>query len=119
MEISIRLFIFPMWSSENERIGLKKCCPLSSILRTLAELGGFIGLFLLFGAIIFLVYKGIIGEFSNQLWWFLLYPYLLGFINMLLFLFAYIMADKKSYKYDYEKNVTIWQENGKEKIYSE
>lgn len=107
-----------MWSSENERIGLKKCCPLCSRLRTFAELGGFLGLFWLLGTIIFLVYKGVIGEFTYQLWWLLLYPYLLGIINMLLFLYAYNIAGKKSYHYDNEKNITMWQEKGKEKLYS-
>ena len=51
------LFLYPMWDSESQRIGKKKCAPLGYRLNGIAELLGFIGLILLTAVAVYLKFR--------------------------------------------------------------
>ena len=108
-----------MWDSENERIGLKKCSSVASNLRGIAELGGFLGLLFLFATVLYLIYKGLVGDFSIKLLCLLLCPFILGIACELIFRIAYIIADKKKYNFDPATGITTWISNGKKQSYSD
>jgi len=112
------LFIYPMWDSEAERLGLQKCCRLSYTLRTIAEIGGAIGLYYLFFVIIYLLYKIFIGIFEINDLFILIYPFILAFICEIIFKTSYVIANKKLYKFNVKTGITTWIENGKEESYS-
>jgi len=47
--VTMWLFIYPMWDSENQRMGMKACAPFGYNVRCIADMIGFLGLLLLFG----------------------------------------------------------------------
>ena len=106
------MFIPRMWSSEVERIGKQKCTPAGYVLHSIGDLIGFAGLLLLLALPLYLVYRGIAGTFLWSLLWFLLLPFGIGLLGLIVVGFSWHMANKKYFKYDYEKNLSTWYESG-------
>ena len=111
------LFIYPMWDSENERLGFKECTPSGYFLREIAELIGFAGLIALIGIIWRL---GIIlanNSFCKEHLYILAIPFGIGIISETIFQIAYKIAKHKHYNYDLSNGETSWIKNGERKTY--
>ncbi|MBU4271106.1 MAG: hypothetical protein KKE86_06370 [Planctomycetes bacterium] len=111
------LFINPMWDSENQRLGLKACKPVGYFLRGLADLIGFVGLILLVGMPIYVVYRSLAHSFSWHLCWFLLIPFGVGIIGQSLCWISWRLATKKQFHYDWETRTARWIEGGHEQVF--
>ncbi|MBI3652206.1 MAG: hypothetical protein HY231_14390 [Acidobacteria bacterium] len=111
------LFIYPMWDNESQRIGKQKCTLTGYMLHCIAEFLGFVGLLLLLGTGMGLVYKGIFHAFDMALLWLLAAPLGLGFISQALYQYSWRLALKKGFHYDYEKGEASWLEEGRRRTY--
>ena len=111
------LFIYPMWDSENERLGLKACTPVGYHLHGLAGLIGFIGLILLVVVPIYMVYRSLAYSFSWHLCWLLLIPFGVGIIGQSFYCISWRLAAKKQFHYDSEARTVRWIERGHEQIF--
>lgn len=110
------LFIHPMWDSETERIGKKKCTPSGYALHVTSDVLGFVGLILLFGAIVYLGYRGISGGSHTSHLWLLAIPFGLGLISEALYVISWRLAIRNGFKYG-DDGVARWKENGREMTY--
>ena len=113
------LFIYPMWDSENQRLGLRACTPVGYSLRGLADLIGFLGLIFLIGAPIYVVYRVVVHSFSWHLCWLFAIPFGLGIIGQVLFMGSLWFAAKKKFCYDDETRTATWTEAGHERAFPE
>jgi hypothetical protein len=104
------LFIFPMWESENQRLGFRACMSAGYVLRSLADLLGLIGLISLVGAVLYLVCS-----FSWRACWFLMIPVGAGISAQAIFTLAEWCAARKRFCYDYETRTARWIEDGYER----
>ena len=111
------LFVYPMWDSENERLGVQACSKTAYTLRTIAELVGALSLYLLIFIIIFIIYKFIIEEYTHQLLYFIFIPFLIGTICEILFQTALKKLSSVSYGFDTSTGITTWVENNQKKSY--
>ena len=111
------LFIHPMWSSETERLGKEKCSSIGYKLHVISELIGFIGLILLFSAIIWLICRAISSEHTFPSYWILLIPFAIGIISEIMFHYSWFLALRKDYEYDYESDTVQWIENNQKKSF--
>lgn len=111
------LFIYPMWDSESQRIGKRKCTPLGYTLHGIAELLGFIGLLLLFAVGSYLAYRSYAGTFHSSLFRFMAVPFILGIIGEGLYWYSWRLATKKGFRYDYETREASWTEGGQRRVY--
>ncbi|GEM_PF-727922 len=114
----LMLFIYPMWDSESERIGLQKCTPTGYVLHGLAELLGFIALLSMLGITVYLVYRGVSGNFRCLLLWLIAVPLGIGMIGRVLWFTGIMLAAKRDFKYDADARVASWVEGGKALHYS-
>ncbi len=81
-------FVYAMWDSESQRIGLQKCTSAGYRLRQAAVLIGLLGLV----SFPFLLWKAVSGAFFHVLlWWFAL-PVGLGLFGDVLMLVSWRMA---------------------------
>ena len=110
-------FIFPMWDSESQRMGKHKCTRLGYALHGAAELLGFIGLLLLFAAVIYLGYRALHGTFHASLLWVLAVPFSLGSIGEILYRHSWKLAARRGFEYDYEKREARWLEGTQRRFY--
>jgi hypothetical protein len=115
--ILMTLFIYPMWDSENQRLGMKACTPLGYTVRCIADLIGFSGLILLFGILGVLTLQYLCGQFESRGFWLLLFPLVVGFVGRVLFEFGWRLAAKKKYEYDSRTRTVKWIENGHEIVF--
>jgi hypothetical protein len=106
--LPLMLYIYPMWDSEAERIGVQKCMPMGSVLRTIAELLGFIAGIGLVGGLIFCfkIWYGVICV-----------SVAIGLIGRVFYTAAQWLAARRGFKYDYETGVASWDENGERVTY--
>lgn len=111
------LFIHPMWDSESQRVGMRKCWALGYYVREIGELIGFLGILSLLGAIGYVVYVANFGEFSTSIWLILLIPFGLGMVSEFLVQASWAMVSKRGFKYDYEQREASWVENGERVSY--
>jgi hypothetical protein len=111
------LFIHPMWDNESQRIGKQMCTPIGYAIHEIAELIGFVGLLLLVGTPVSLVYSWIVGTFSASLVWLLAAPFGLGVISEVLYQYSWWLASRKGFHYDYEKREASWLEAGERRSY--
>jgi hypothetical protein len=107
------MFIFPMWDNESERIGKQRCTPLGYALHGVAELLGFIGLLLLPGIAVFLIYRGITSDFRLRLLWLLSVPFALGIFAQVLYRYSWRLASLRKFQYDGDSRTASWEEDGK------
>jgi hypothetical protein len=112
------MFIPRMWFDEIERIGKQRCTPVGYALQGAGELIGFIGLLTLLGVPIFLAYRGVVGTFHWSLVWLLAVPFVIGIIDTVIVGFSWSLAYQKQFRYDYERRVSSWFENGRERTYT-
>ncbi len=106
-----------MWDSESQRIGKQKCTPIGYALHSLAELLGFVGLLLLLGAVVFLIYRGIAGNFEASLFWLLSIPFGVGIVAEIIFQISWALASKRGFEYEYENRVASWVKDGRRVTY--
>lgn len=112
------MFIPRMWFDEVERIGKQRCTPFGYALQGFGELVGFVGLLMLLGVPIYLVYRAIAGTFSWPLLWLLAVPFAVGIVGSLLVQFSWFLAQRKQFRYDYERRVSSWIEGGQERTFT-
>ena len=112
------LFIYPMWDSENQRLGMKACTSLGYTLRCIADLIGFSGLILLFGTLGVLTFRYYLHHQLESRWLLLLLaPLAVGFVGKILFEFGWGLAAKKKFEYDYRTMTVKWIEDGHERVF--
>lgn len=97
------LFIYPMWDHESQRIGKQKCTPLGYRLHGIAELLGFIGLFLLIIVCAYLGYRRHVGTFHAFQLLLMAIPVGMGLIGEVL--------------YHYATREASWMEDGQLRVY--
>ena len=100
-----------MWSSENERLGVKQCSPISYLLTTLAFVF-FVssGITLLIVAIMILTCLFTIG-FTLRIFLVPMLPIFFLIIGLILNMTAGFLLKHKGFKYDYELNQCTWNKN--------
>ena len=111
------LFIYPMWDSENQRLGMKACTPLGYAVRCIADLIGFCGLIFLFGILGVVTLRYLRHQFELCNLWLLLVPLVVGFVGRVLFEFGWGLAAKKKFKYDSQTMTAKWIEDGHESVF--
>ena len=111
------LLIHPMWSSESERIGTKRCSSIGYALHIIGCFVTFASLPLLLlivcswlGSLIFVAY-------SFLSYWLFIIPIIVGFCGVILFRISSMLVNRKEFSYDYEKDLSTWVDNGKEQSY--
>ena len=101
-----------MWSSENERLGFRNCCPVGyflinvSFVAFLASAAFVVGVG---GAILLRVLSS---GFSLQLLFLLLLPVLSAIVGWACYKTAWLLAGRKGFIYDYESDKCTWN-NGR------
>ncbi len=111
------LFFFPMWDSESQRLGKRKCTPVGYGLHIAAELIGFIALLLLIGMIGFLWYKWYKDAFYTYLFWLPVIPLGIGITAEGLYQLSWILAEMKEFEYNGETREASWMEAGERVTY--
>lgn len=112
------MFINPMWDHESQRVGKQRCTPVGYMLHGISDLIGFIAIICLLGVIIYLVYACIRGEFTSGMLWYLLVPFTIAILGNVLHNYSWYLADKRQFKYDYEKSTSTWvDESGVQQSY--
>jgi hypothetical protein len=112
------LFIHPMWDSECERIGKRKCTPVGYALHWISEMIGFLGFLLLLVTLAFFGYKWAVGAFRTPLLWLLAAPLGMGILSEILFRYSWWLASRKSFAYDCEHGQASWLEAGERRSYA-
>ena len=97
-----------MWSSENERIGVKTCSYTAYLLTKIVYLSNiFSGItFLIFVCII--LQKLLYSEFSLRLFLLLLIPIVIFAIGLILIKIADYLLNRKGFTYNYESDKCKW-----------
>lgn len=112
------LFIYPMWNSENQRLGMKACTPLGYAVRSIADISGFCGLIFLFVTLCHLIHRYLLGRpFESRYLSVLLFPLVVGFVGRVLFEFGWALAAKKKFEYDSQTMTVKWIEDGRERVF--
>jgi hypothetical protein len=111
------LFIYPMWDSENQRLGMKACSPFGYTVRSIADLIGFFGLILLFGILGVLTLRYLRHQFESGDFWLLLVPLVVGLVGRVIFEFGWGLAAKKKFEYDSQTMTVKWIEDGHERVF--
>jgi 4-hydroxybenzoate polyprenyltransferase len=106
------LFIYPMWDSENQRIGKQKCTPLGYKLHGIAELLGFIGLVIFVIVCIYLWVRHSIGMFNTYQFWWMAIPIGIGIVAETLYVYSWRLAARKGFQYDYKTGEASWIDDG-------
>jgi hypothetical protein len=111
------LFIYPMWDHESQRIGKYRCTPLGYKLHGIAELLGFIGLFLLLVVLAYLGCRKQDGTFQVWLWWLLAAPLGVGLVSECLYCYSWKLAARRGFQYNGETHEASWMEGGQRQVY--
>ena len=106
-----------MWDHESQRIGKQKCTPLEFKLHGIADMLGFIGLIIFIGLILYSIIC-LFSELTFPTYWLFIIPFIFAIIANLLFNCSWQLAYKKDFKYDPEKCISSWNENGQKVTYS-
>ena len=112
------MFIPRIWCDEVERIGKQRCTPVGYALQGVGELIGLVGLLTLLGVPIYLAYRGVVGTFRWPLVGLLAVPLVIGIVDTIVVEFSWRLAYRKRFRYDYERRVSSWIEEGQERTYS-
>lgn len=112
------MFINPMWDNESQRIGKQRCTPAGYTLHGISDLIGLIAIIFLLGVPIYLVYAGVAGHFAWSMLWLLIVPFAIAIVGNLLHSYSWHLADKRQFKYDYDKRISTWiDEDGNQQSY--
>ena len=109
-------FIHPMWDTETQRIGQRRCTPWGYRLRGVAELIGYTGLLLLVSAPVYAVFDWL-REQPTQGWLMAGIACSLGVVSQLLFRGSGWLATRKQFHYDDDRNEASWIEHGERVTY--
>lgn len=112
------MFIPRMWFDEVERIGKQRCTPVGYALQVVGDLVGFLGLLTFLGVPVYLAYRAVAGTWSWALLWLLPAPFVIGVLGSLIVSVSWSLASRKGFRYDYERRVSVWVEDGRERAYS-
>ncbi len=112
------LFIYPMWDSENQRLGMKACTPFGYTVRCIADIIGFSGLIFLFLVTASLIRQYLLGHpFESRDLLPLLAALAVGFVGRVLLEFGWALATKKKFEYDSQTMTAKWIEQGHERVF--
>ena len=112
------MFINPMWDHESQRIGKQRCTPSGYTLHGISDLLGFVAIICLFCVPVYLVYAGIRGHFTWGMLLLLAIPFAIAIIGNIMHSYSWHLADKRHFKYDYEKCISTWvDESGNQQSY--
>lgn len=111
------LFVYPMWESESQRAGTRRCSRLGYSLRVAAAALGFAGLLLLLVGIVFIAYRAAAGGFDERLLWLVGVPLSLGAAAEVLFRVSRRLVAAKGFVYDHDGRVCRWVEHGERVTY--
>lgn len=110
-------FIHPMWDSEAERIGKRRCTPFGYALHVFAEYVGLFGLLILL-IVPFLVARHWYREtLRPATFWMFAWPFIVGFVSEVLFQMSWWIAHSKGFKYDPQQMQAEWFEKGGRQTY--
>jgi hypothetical protein len=112
------LFIYPMWDSQSQRVGMLRCSKRGYMFQEVARILGSLGLFLLLGMFIYLIARSFLSDSTESQLWILSIPFGIGIMAQILYLYGWSLAYKKKFEYDDEKREASWEENGKRITYS-
>jgi hypothetical protein len=107
------LFVYPMWDSENQRLGLMACTPVGYTIRSIGETIGFLGLLLLVGMLVVVTVLVLGFGFKGSTFWLLLIPLAVGIMSEGLVCMGWTLARRRSFQYDLETGIATWIEDGK------
>jgi len=110
-------FVPRMWSSENERRGLKSCTSLGYWALSVADLISLVALLVLLAIPIYFVYALLVHRFTPSLWSLLLLPFGTAFTGSLVMIWAWSVARAKHFRYDYASDTARWFHDGVEVSY--
>jgi hypothetical protein len=110
-------FVPRMWSSENERLGLKTCTSLGYRVLYAADLISLMALLLLLAIPSYLIYLRILRRLAPTSWWLLLLPFGAAFMGSLVMIAAWSLARAKGFRYDYASDTAHWIRRGLEMSY--
>lgn len=117
--MSTSIWITPrIWFSEVERIGMQRCTPFGYALNVIGGLFWFVGILLIPGIPVYLVYNAIMGAFSWSRLWLLTIPFLVIFLGSVLIGVSWSLACLKKFEYDYERDESSWLEGGENRSYT-
>jgi hypothetical protein len=88
------------------------------VLQGIGGLIGFAGLLLLFVSLAYLTYRGIGGTFAWPMLWLIAVSLGLGIVGRVTIAFAWHLAHRKQFHYDYERRVSRWIDDGFERTYT-
>ena len=112
------MFINPMWESEVQRIGKRRCTPTGYCLHLISDL---IGLLALGGTLAMAIYCLILhvrGNFDASLLWRLLVPFAAAVIGNLLYHYSWYLAGRRQFQWDREQGFASWvDDHGKVQSY--
>ncbi len=112
------MFINPMWYDEVQRIGKKLCSPKGYLLHVISDLIGLLAIVCLIVVPVYLIYIGVSGTFTWPKLWLLIVPFAIAIVGNLLYSYSWYLADKRNFKYDYEKRISTWiDESGHQQSY--
>jgi hypothetical protein len=111
------MFINPMWDSENQRLGKRRCTPLGYRLHEWSDLVGFLALLVLLATFAYLKYRDVAGSFDSSLWWLLAVPFSLALAGTLLHSYSWRLARSKGFQYDFQTQETSWREDGRRIVF--
>lgn len=92
------LLINPMWDSENERIGCRRCSPMAYVLHAVSD-------YFSLAAVLYLTVR-LIGVAPGSAW----YALLLWLCGRLLSLLHYRLLAKRGFVYDYASDTARWHD---------
>ena len=111
------IFVHPMWDSENQRLGLRRCTRVGYTLVGIGDVTGMLlGVVTLVSICVYLAYKLIAGQSSSELLWLLLIPVGLGVSGRVTFELGWLLARKRGFQYD-SARIARWREGGELRTY--
>jgi hypothetical protein len=97
---------------------MRRCTPLGYALNGIGGLFWFFGSLTIPGMPIYLGYTWIVGTFSWPLLWLLLLPCPVILVGSVLIAVSWILACRKQFLYDYERDESSWIEGGNKRSYT-
>lgn len=106
----------PIWDSESERIGKRKCTPLGATLHSCSDLLGFVSLLSLPTILAILLRDLSRGTLQRHSLWLLLVPYVFTNIARYLYKYSWKLATRWGFQYG-DDGVARWVEDGQERTF--
>jgi hypothetical protein len=107
-----------IWFDEVERIGKQRCTPSGYQLQGVGEAIEGVGCLCLLVLLGFLVWKWFAGPFSWITLWWLMAPFALNVFGKILVDYSWTLAERKQFKYDYERRISSWVEGDQSRSFT-